>query len=137
MNKFERINEAKKAYQEAVRSVGKDDFWDLFKPLFEKYPFVVAVKWKQFTPYFNDGDVCRFSVREMFFKLQDTAEDAGDYEDGFDYSYGLKGEQKQAADAFEDVIGVDEETMEMVFGEHSEVTVDKDGITVEDYSDHH
>lgn len=46
------------------------------------YPEVEAVRWEQYTPYFNDGDVCEFGVREPRIKF--VGEDAGgDYDDGF------------------------------------------------------
>ncbi|WP_074344742.1 hypothetical protein [Mycobacteroides abscessus] len=52
------------------------------------FPEVVSVRWTQYTPYFNDGDACTFSVHEARTKLVDTDEDAGDYEDGFISSSG-------------------------------------------------
>jgi hypothetical protein len=53
-------------------------------------PRVVAVRWRQYTPYFNDGDACTFRVYiEDGWKFTTTDEDAGDYEDGFESSYGL------------------------------------------------
>lgn len=44
---------------------------------------VVAVRWRQYTPYFNDGDPCTFSAYGFGVKLVGGAEEAGDYEDGF------------------------------------------------------
>ncbi len=52
------------------------------------FPEVVAVRWTQYTPYFNDGDACTFDVYEARTKLTDTPEEAGDYEDGFITSSG-------------------------------------------------
>lgn len=37
-------------------------------------PNVVEFGWEQYTPYFNDGDVCEFSVRDLW--LRTTEDDA-------------------------------------------------------------
>ena len=67
----------------------------VLKPIFDFDPSIIAVKWNQFTPYFNDGDPCVFSVNwEGSLKIEGVDEDAGDYEDGFIspwfFSYYLK-----------------------------------------------
>lgn len=46
------------------------------------FPEVEAVRWEQYTPYFNDGDVCTFSANDVSIKF--TGKDTGgDREDGF------------------------------------------------------
>jgi hypothetical protein len=65
---------------------GRIEQWDveafekLVKPVLEAG---VSIKWKQYTPFFNDGDVCEFSTGEVRFKPADGDDEAGDYEDGF------------------------------------------------------
>lgn len=44
----------------------KNAFNDIFKTFFEQYPEIKAVGWNQYTPYFNDGEPCEFSVGEVF-----------------------------------------------------------------------
>lgn len=44
---------------------------------------VIAVRWHQYTPYFNDGDPCVFGVHSFGVKFVDVTDDEGDYEDGF------------------------------------------------------
>jgi len=48
---------------------------------FKAFPEVAAIRWRQYTPYFNDGDVCEFSVHEpaVFSKK--------DFEEGVDDDY--------------------------------------------------
>jgi len=45
----------------------KTDFKNSFNWFFEKHPRVKMVTWTQYTPYFNDGDECVFSVNEAVF----------------------------------------------------------------------
>lgn len=40
---------------------------DIFKSFFESFPEVKTIHWTQYTPYFNDGDECVFSVNEPYF----------------------------------------------------------------------
>jgi hypothetical protein len=44
----------------------KTAFNDVFKTFFEQYPEITAVAWNQYTPYFNDGEPCVFSVGDFF-----------------------------------------------------------------------
>ena len=47
-----------------------------------EFPEVEAVRWTQYSPYFNDGDVCEFGVNDPHIKFVGQDE-GGDYEDGF------------------------------------------------------
>lgn len=40
---------------------------DTFKNVFNKNPNLTAIVWTQYTPYFNDGDSCVFSVNDIHF----------------------------------------------------------------------
>ncbi|UDL15302.1 hypothetical protein SEA_KUDEFRE_73 [Gordonia phage Kudefre] len=42
------------------------------------FPEVEAVRWEQYTPYFNDGDACEFGVREASLKFADGLVDLND-----------------------------------------------------------
>ena len=35
-----------------------------FKEVFDLFPEITTIRWTQYTPYFNDGDTCEFSVHE-------------------------------------------------------------------------
>lgn len=43
------------------------EFNNAAKAFFEACPGVQAIAWTQYTPYFNDGDPCVFSVGELYF----------------------------------------------------------------------
>ncbi|SDH18098.1 hypothetical protein SAMN05421505_11285 [Sinosporangium album] len=65
-------------------------------PLMES-PRIEAIRWTQYTPYFNDGDVCEFSVYGASYKVNDRPlpDPADDYDEEEDflttYSPRLKG----------------------------------------------
>lgn len=55
------------------------------KQFFDACPEVEAVTWTQYTPYFNDGETCEFSVNEKYFILVGD-EDPDDYEGSITYT---------------------------------------------------
>lgn len=49
----------------------KDAILRAFREFFETNPDIVALRWHQYTPYFNDGDACVFEVDYFSFKLKE------------------------------------------------------------------
>lgn len=47
----------------------KDGFAAAFRDFFKRFPEVIAIRWTQGTPSFNDGNPCTFSRHEMYFSL--------------------------------------------------------------------
>jgi hypothetical protein len=49
--------------------------------MFERLPELEFITWTQYSPYFNDGDECVFSVHDLQFKLKDEEvdEDLAEY----------------------------------------------------------
>lgn len=128
---------------------------------FAKYPQVRAITWTQYTPYFNDGDSCEFSVHEPHIFVVDQTEgrDSGEeIEDDTDISsmspydgydiYALNAAvsarrdypdlnwvTQEFIDDFESFVAFtsDEDTMETIFGDHTQVIIAPTGITTVEY----
>jgi len=104
--------------------------------LFTCYPELGAVRWRQYTPYFNDGDECVFGVHEVEF-LKAGQEESDDGEWTYLWSND-KGGLSDAAHAslltLNQQIQDMEEVLHAAFGDHVQVIVKKDGVTVEEYS---
>lgn len=99
---------------------------------------IEAVRWEQYTPYFNDGDPCVFRVSgDVMVKMAGADEDSGDYEDGFAWGYELADNNPARASvtAFEKVIDSGHHNVLLVekFGDHAQVTATKDKFSVEFY----
>jgi hypothetical protein len=117
-------------------------------------PGVQAVRWRQYTPYFNDGEPCEFSTGEVYLQTTESeGTEQGDYEDGFLDGYALRPEGTyvgsypgckwvptdlnadltlyNALDAFR--LGPFENVLREAFGDHATVTVTSEKITVEYY----
>jgi hypothetical protein len=60
-----------------VAQITKEEFAALVQPLLD-HPDVHLFGWKQYTPYFNDGDICEFSATDFYLV---TKTDIEQYED--------------------------------------------------------
>lgn len=109
-------------------------------------PEVEAIKWSQYTPYWNDGEVCTFRVGEVYVKLTGDVDDCGDDEDGWRDSYDLQNSTVPEAllAAAEGAHEVLEEmsyqetkkfynALEDAFGDHAEVVATREGFAIEEY----
>lgn len=109
---------------------------------------VEAVKWQQYTPYFNDGEPCEFGIYQVFVKLTGVSEEEGEYENGWFYEgdlrpynsdtrkYEVKPEYAGALAAInglEQNMGHFEHFLSDTFGDHAEVIATTDGFDVEHY----
>lgn len=116
-----------KDLEKEMKSCGGEAFYNELKPLFEKYPEVNTINWSQYTPYFNDGDECVFSVNSSYPRINELDE----------YDIDEK-ENPSLSQAFAEIStlleSIDEQVYKNVFGDHVEVTINRDGkVEVADY----
>lgn len=146
-NLIDEYNQAKKQFQQKMKS----EFKGFFKQFFEQNPEVTTVSWRQYTPYFNDGDACVFSCYAEY-AFATNAEDYekiryGEYlgEDPEnvwidDADYGSINEELipdhvvKNMEELRRILGkVPDEIYLELFGDHVTVYAHKEGFTVEDY----
>lgn len=130
----------RKAIEEQAREQAKNILAPGLQQFMTDHPEIEAIRWEQYTPYFNDGDPCEFSVGEIHYKLASGDEEAGDEEDGFEYlsSYGKpEGFAEQpwykALEELGSALSGSEDELLAAFGDHVRVIVTKDGVDVEEY----
>lgn len=156
-----RIGELKKKQEEEIKRLcdellAQPERW---QALFDGLPdYVVGIHWTQYTPHFNDGDPCEFSVYDPCFLVTESRpwmcyqelsapddegidiEEAGlRKEDGAVYvydSYWADREKPEFAPfaAVLDSFKGSDDVMEAVFGDHVEVFITRSGVTTVDYS---
>lgn len=74
------LQEQINALNDKMRKNSKELMKEAFRSFLEKYCEVVEnIFWTQYTPYFNDGEACEFSVHDVFILFKDD-EDACEYE---------------------------------------------------------
>lgn len=140
---FDELTALKEAYDTKLAEEGEDAVKELFKEFFEANPKAAAVSWRQYTPYFNDGDPCYFRVGEMSLHLhEDEDEDEEEDEDydpdnGYD-SYSLSAsedpELKKTGEAFDKLVDtLPEDILEYVFGDHVTISATAEGFEISEY----
>jgi hypothetical protein len=123
----------------------ESDFTEALDAVFNS-GLVESVRWRQYTPYFNDGDVCEFGAHGVYFELSEAGllaarltgqnDRYSDYDDGFINSYSLKelptyGILREFESAVES--GRHFVLMTEKFGDHAVVTATKEKFVVDSY----
>lgn len=146
---FDELTALKEAYDSKLVEEGEDALKEVFKELFEKHPRLESVTWVQYTPYFNDGDQCYFSVHDFDASIsgpeeedEETDEEDEDLYDD-DYTYGERlstiaasedPELQKLAEAVSELNGeIPEDVLESVFGDHCKVVATRAGFNVIEY----
>lgn len=146
--------------QAQIMKIRQEEFVLKTNTVFEKHPKLKSWAWHQYTPYFNDGDVCEFSVYDYYIdvdyegfpkeELSDSGlaelnessfDDCGNYKK---YTRNYKTGNYDSipinipglADAHKDIriiMDIIKENAEDIFGDHARIVVSKDSIKVEKY----
>ena len=61
---IQRVLDKTRELQKEIKEVGQGSIKEMFEAIFKQAPAVLAVKWTQYTPHFNDGEPCVFNVNE-------------------------------------------------------------------------
>lgn len=146
MSKFEEFKKAKAAYLEALDQIGEEEVVAEYRRHLEQHPDVYGVMWTQWTPSFNDGEPCRFMVTEP---TQFTKKQLLDYLLDKDYEENVLEEQEED-DLFrslslrelegysrstKNMLFMDEDILESVFGDGVTVVVTRTGVYTREYFD--
>jgi len=124
-----------KKLQEA-RSLAQAAFTEALMEPFDKFPELESFSWTQYTPWFNDGDECVFSVHTDPEMIYINDQKLYDYDWNSDTR---KYEPEWVSDAA-DMVGnilesFDESDLKWIYDDHVRVTIYRDGTAeVENYS---
>lgn len=150
--------QAKEDYEKICRDSGQHVIHELLSNALKSLNGIEAIRWKQYTPYFDDGNACVFGLQQVSVKLGEnlTAEVfkgkepryvEDDIEEGFVSEWNL-GHFDEATNSFvmpeaaetlksflenlEQNLRVEEELLETVFGDHAQVTYRKGDFFIEE-----
>jgi hypothetical protein len=141
---LEEFAEKKRVLVEQLRA----EFSSILAPFFEKSKLINSISWTQYTPYFNDGDECTFSCNFGDIYVNGSLpEDLDRY--GWEVKHPLSGgkyakevqgknwdieEYKIVYEIQEALESIPEEFYLEMFGDHVQVTCNRDGsLLVEEY----
>lgn len=156
----QQIKESKQILKQEMEKL----FTQISADLFIQYPDLASFSWTQYTPYFNDGDECKFSANHEMLDIRFHNIDLNLE----DYSYSLKSaydkikEEQSGAPLNKYVIeylkkysaeiekvrplmpilekvydfmsNFEDEDLKELFGDHCLVTVTKEGTSTQEYS---
>lgn len=129
-------------------------FEDFYKYIFEKYPTLESFGWSQYTPYFNDGDTCIFSVNTDYISVNDEYVDEAKWSSEVNvinwgtWNRDLKvyeGRVDEPNPNYDPVLtaasneitnflgNFDNDFYLSKFGDHAEITVTENGVNISDY----
>jgi hypothetical protein len=129
-------------------------FEDFYKYIFEKYTTLESFGWTQYTPYFNDGDTCIFSVNTDYISVNDEYVDESKWSSEVNvlnwgnWNRELKvyeGRVEEPNPNYDPVLtaasneitnflgNFDNDFYLSKFGDHAEITVTKSGVDISDY----
>jgi hypothetical protein len=130
MSKLEAMRERFAAARADLKANSQEAVKEWLEGWLSRNPKVLAVRWTQYTPWFNDGDPCVFGVNEPEFKIEGVCEDE------FEYAYSLKkNEGAEGIRELSDKIQDDDlrEVMLAAFDDHVEVVVTRGSIVTSVY----
>ena len=133
----------KKQFQAQAQTALKQSFSDFFSA----NPTITSINWTQYTPYFNDGEECYFTVYDMYFNVKnlDAPEDqeaSGDEDEGYStYFWDNNGknvdpvpDERKAFKKFSELVRtLPDEIFLDAFGNHVKMVATAEGFNVEEY----
>lgn len=131
-----------KAAREEAQRLARQAFTDESAKLFAAHPDLQSFAWRQYTPYFNDGDECRFGVRCD--EPDVNGQSGGELDSGVEYGRAPTYTRKQVRPPSAEYLLQEpvakflnvfaDEDMKAMFGDHVKVTVYRGGkVEVDDY----
>jgi hypothetical protein len=116
------------ALREEMAAAASEALKDGLKTVFDQYPDVESISWTQYTPYFNDGDECVFGVGHDYPDINGHS--------GYTSVYDSSADFRLAQKAVREILKqIDDEDYRVMFGDHVQVTIHRDGrAEVEEYT---
>lgn len=140
MNIVESLGELstkRKAIEEKAREEAKAILAPGLQQFMKEHPEVTAIGWTQYTPYFNDGETCEFSVGEIYASIAEERADSF-YDEGWVELYnktaeGFSDATWAALQGLNKTLSGAEYELLAAFGDHVKVVVTQEGVEVEEY----
>lgn len=140
MNIIDKLNDLKKqrAELEAQLLAGaKEAFHETTQQIFKDHPKLEWFRWRQYTPYFNDGDECVFGANTDYLEVRHDGQDHEDLSvSSFKYRDAIMDntDLKAVSEKLEAMFSVlDDAALKELFGDHKQITVSRSGVDVDDY----
>lgn len=127
------LNEEFDAYKKEFAEKVKAELFKTSQQLFDAYPKLKSFGWTQYTPYWQDGDTCEFSVNTYTAIINGFNPDS-DEEPEEEELQDIEELESAEPDIKVLLESLNDEAMLIAFGDHVTVTIHRDGrATTEEY----
>lgn len=133
IDKIKALGESLAAQKAALVEEAKTTLAPALQEFLAANPEIRAIQWRQYTPYFNDGEPCEFSVNDVEYQFANKEYEDEENEDWEYVSWKPESAIEQAVKDIQDTLQLNEDILEAVFGDGVRVIVTSAGIEVEDY----
>jgi hypothetical protein len=144
VDKLKDLRSQREELSKKIRESAKILFKEATSTLFQEFPTLEYFAWRQYTPYFNDGETCEFSanVDDIDFKFTDEDEEREyfgllnlKYYDGKKYvdQTALSVNDSAVKEILNFLELFDDDDYLGMFGDHAKVVVTKTGVETENY----
>lgn len=136
IDKIKEAGEKLAAQKAALVEEAKTTLAPALQEFIVSHPEIKAIRWRQYSPYFNDGYPCVFSLQGVEYQLANKEYEEDSDSDDWEYVSHWKKDKTEtdlAVESIKDTLNLNEDILEAVFGDGVQVIVTKDGIDVEDY----
>lgn len=97
--------------------------------IFDKYPKLKSFGFQAYTPYFNDGEECAYSVRHDRWAIM--------LNDAPNHDHHTEDMMFNEAESVSEFLSqISDDIYLDLFGDHKQITFMRDGVTIQDYTDH-
>jgi len=124
---LDELKAKKDAFDKQIADEGREIIHATFQSLFKKHPKLCSISWTQYTPYWQDGEVCEFGYYSF---LWDENDNIVFLEDASSEEKTLAMNDLKVLDA---KLQKMENILELVFGDHTKVTATPYSLEQEEY----
>lgn len=141
------LQESEEAFRAAMKARYESIFKHEIARILEWFPTIKTIEWTQYTPWWNDGDPCTFSVHDpeinghakwAWRTIREAFKGAHAEREWAQGAVKDHREELEAGVNYEQVFdflgAFGHDCYLSMFGDHAKVVITRDGITVEEYS---
>lgn len=134
---IDNLTKAREEYEKQKKSLGEDAIKAMCESFSAFLDKGLYIEWEQYTPYFNDGDACTFSVNEpqLYKHLCDDECDDNECDNVQEFYMPLDHnecnefnlDEKKCRDLYKMFNSLPTDFFESVFGDHVKIRINHDG----------
>lgn len=158
VDKIKELNGKMAKLEKERKALFQESLKETFDEIFKEHPKLLSIRWQGYTPYFNDGDPCVYTIYDFYAEVEgikswvhDYSKYGGRVDSGSEYNTAdeaYKNERcleecflatwdKECPEEIKEVLSslgsLPDDLFLQAFGDHAEITATREGFKVEAY----